>query len=66
MIILNYSCFWLHDVLEPSSPIRDQTHVPCIGSKESPPLDHQGILPCYFFNVVKKYMKITISILLSV
>ena len=32
----------LHGMQDLSSPTRDQTHAPCIGSTESQPLDHQG------------------------
>ena len=34
--------FWLRPVACLSSPTRDQTHTPYIGSAESQPLDHQG------------------------
>ena len=32
----------LHSMWDPSSPTRDRTRVPCIGSAESQPLDRQG------------------------
>ena len=37
----------LHSMRNLSSPTRDWTHAPCIGSPESQPLDHQGIPLCY-------------------
>ena len=34
-----------------SSPTRDQTLIPCSGSTESKPLDHQGSFHASFLNI---------------
>ena len=34
--------YWLRGTRDLSSPIRDRTHAPCIGSTESQSLNHQG------------------------
>ena len=39
-------------MLDLSSPTRDPTCFPCIGSTESSPLDHQGILSLIFLMTV--------------
>ena len=40
-----------------SSPTRDQTWAPCIGSMESEPLDHQGSPQIQLLKRWSKYMK---------
>ena len=42
----------LHDMWDLSYPTRDRTGVPCIGSRESKPLDLQGRPKTYIFDVI--------------
>ena len=47
----------LHGVWDLSSPTRDQTRIPCIGSAESQPLDHQGSPDARFYIVLFHLLK---------
>ena len=42
-----------------SSPTRDRTHTPCLGSVESQPLDHQGSPLSVFYSARKEMIKKT-------
>ena len=66
MIILNYFNFWLQWHMGAYFPYQASNPRSMHWQQGVSTTGHQRILPCYIFNVVKKYIKFTISILLSV